>query len=201
MLSDLLKGLAWPVAVAVVAFVFRHELIRVVPRITSVGPNGIVMAPSDQNSKVPESLDSTKLSANRMEPLVDPMAIEIESKNRELLETMRVEDREDRLLRSLTFEQMNKSFGIAYANIFGSQIGFLKSRNSLPISRQDAEIYFNNVKAAYPSLEGWSLDQYLQFLLSWRFIEENHGMLSITMTGRSFLQFIVAHGLSENRLN
>ncbi len=201
MLADLLKGISWPLAVAIVAFIYRHELIKIVPRIASVGPNGIVMAPFDQSSKVPENIDSKELSANKMDPLVDPMAIEIESKNAELLRAMPAGDREERLLRSLTFEQMNKNFGIAYANIFGTQIRFLKSLNSMPISRSNAEIYFNDAKVSYPTFEGWTLDQYLQFLRSWNFLEENDGMLNITMTGRNFLQFIVAHGLSENRLN
>ncbi|NIZ63093.1 hypothetical protein DL239_19185 [Sedimentitalea sp. CY04] len=201
LIFDLIKGMSWPLAVAVVAYFFSSELKDLIPRVSHVGKDGIVISPPHQVVPELKKVESVEPSDKLLKELSDPSAIVLEEENRRSLEAVTDGTKEDRLLRALTIQQMYFGFARAYADIFGSQIRALKELNSNGKTRSEAEAQFADLKKELPVFEKWSLDSYIKFLCDWNFIEEKNGRFEITLTGRNFLLYLVEFGLSEDRLN
>lgn len=205
LLASLIKGVAWPITVFMFGFYFRKEIGEAIPRIVKFGAAGVEMSVPKQLKNTPkETLSEEVISDKYLENLKDPVAAELEEKNRQDLNALAPKaqsEREDLLLRALTVQQMMKSFGIAYSGIFGSQIRALHSLNSRPIPRSEAEELLSQLKITTPSLGQFSIDDYMAYLLNWRFVQFVGGKYSITETGREFLKFILDNGLSEERMN
>lgn len=202
---DLAKGLAWPVAISIALLIFRKDIRALIPRISKVSATGFELANTEQLENTPNMLDkNTAISETPLETLVNPIAAELEEKNRKDLEALGPKnptERESILLRALTIQQMMKSFGIAYSGVFGSQIRALRELNSRNISHLEAEAMFAELKKENPALEKFSLQMYMNYLLHWKFVSLTEGYYSITETGRDFLRFIVDNGLTEDRVN
>ena len=198
---DFLKGVAWPLAVIGIAALFSREIKQLIPNIRQVGPTGLHIEKAEQEGIKPEGLEAGDLADFTLEPLVDPVAAQIEESTKEVLESIPEEERIARLTRAVTTQQLYKSFAICYSGIFGSQIRALHELNSKSISQDQAEFMFDDLKQETPSLVGFSLDQYLHYLFAWGMIEKTEGWYSITETGRSFLRFLVDSKLSEDRPN
>ncbi|WP_324753576.1 hypothetical protein [Roseovarius sp. Pro17] len=198
------KATAWPGAVILVAFWFSKEVRTLIPRISKVSLAGVEISHPVQQTNDPKELDKEILQKGNADKLTDPVARQIEEANLEDLNNLDPEDsrkREKVLLRSLTQQQMQKLFAIAYANIFGSQIRALHELNSRSISVEEAEEMFTELKREQPALENWTLKRYLDYLFVWRFIDKKGDAISITETGKNFLHFLVLNSLSESRLN
>ena len=202
-IATLVEHLAWPVAIIVLAFAFRSRLGELLPRITKMGPAGVELTAAKQSTEASEELQAVEVSRAELEPLSDPTAIAIEERNKQALDELSQEpaQREKILLRALTAQQLEKNFFQVYRGIFGSQIRALKLLNERPVPINEAEEMFNKLKAADPALSDWSLELYLNYLRSWQLISEDRDRLVISPTGRSFLHFLVQHGLSEERLH
>lgn len=202
---DLVKGIAWPVAVIFVVIWFRKDISALVPRIRKLSASGLELANTSQSENTPNMLDEkTAISGRPLDKLVNPVADELEKNNREVLDGLGLKtpvERENILLRALAIQQMMKSFGIAYSGIFGSQIRALRELNSRKISYSEAKTMFAELKRENPALEKFSLENYMNYLLHWKFVSLADGYYSITETGRDFLRFIVDNGLNEDRLN
>lgn len=197
--GDLLKGIAWPTALVVAACLFRGELRGLLARVSKATREGVEFSPVHQETTAARTDSGANLNVEKLPELFDPRAIEVEQTNKSFLAEIPAEKREERLLRALTIQQMNAGFSKAYADIFGSQIRTLHLLNSRNIPRSEAEKLFSNLQAEHPVFETWDLDKYLKFLRAWHFVNEADGQISITATGRGFLQFLIAHGLSEDR--
>lgn len=135
------------------------------------------------------------------EPLTDPVAIELEEKIKRDLENIDPKEKEQRLVRALTYSQLNRHFALAYANIFGSQIRALDRLNAQSITHFEAQQLFEELQKDNDLFKDWTLSNYLQFLYAWRFIKEEGGALHITPTGQNFLLFITTSHLSKDRLH
>lgn len=197
---DLLKSIAWPIAIVIAACMFRGEIGKLLPRLHKLGREGIEFRPDQDDAALTEPEGGRLPKASDL-PLDDPMAQEIEDENRQDLERFKDEDRVAVLLRALTFQQMNKVFAIIYANIFGSQIETLRLLNGRPVPVVEAAQMFSNLQAARPQFADWDLAAYLGYLKLHKLIFEERGTLFITETGRNFLRFLVDHRLREDRPN
>ncbi len=198
------KATAWPGAVVLVAFWFSKEVKTLIPRISKVSLSGVEISQSVQRANDPKELDKGILKGGDADKLNDPVARKIEEKYVADLDKLDPNDsgeREKALIRSLTQQHMQKHFAIAYANIFGSQIRALHELNSRNITIEEAEKMFVELKLEQPALETWTLEQYLNYLFVWRFIDKNGNAISITETGKNFLHFLVLNSLSESRIN
>lgn len=129
------------------------------------------------------------------------MAIGIEEKTRENLKVIREEDKVDQLVRALTAQQMYKMFALVYANIFGSQIRFLRMLNARDIPHSETSALFNDLQRANPEFGQDTMDQYVKFLLVNGLVGLVDTNYIITETGRGFLEFLGAARLSEERRN
>lgn len=195
----IVDAIAWPSVILVAVLVISPHLKILLPRLRSVGPQGVELFPQS-SEKIPtaDDLDSN-LEEGNLQPLEDCVAAQIENKNKADLENIKLEDRQNALLRALTLRQLEKYFALAYADIFGSQIEILDELNARPMSREEAQRRFKTLQSTYPAFENVSLDQYAAYLLRWKLVREQNGRYEITPTGRNFLTFIAQHGLSKQR--
>lgn len=200
-ITDFLKGVAWPLAAIWIASRFSSEIKQLIPNIRQVGPTGVHIEKAEQDGVKPEDLEPGDLSNFALDPLDDPVAANIERTTYEVLDTIPQEEQVARLTRALSIQQMNKSFAICYSGIFGSQIRALHELNSRSVTQDQAKFMFHELKEEIPSLAEFNLEQYLQYLFAWSLIEKTEGAYRITKTGQGFLRFLVDSKLSEDRPN
>ena len=191
----------WPFTVAFVAMVLGPKLIAELPRVHKLGPAGVELfrlEPTQESSA--EDLGSG-LAIENLEELGDPVAKELEQTILEDISKFPEQERQERLVRALTNSQMARSFLLAYSSIFGSQIRALERLNTRHISRDEAQDMFLELQSSDPVFEGWTLDDYLQFLIHWKFIEYENTAYHITTTGQNFLLFLTSSQLLKDRLH
>jgi len=195
-----LPAYAWAIAAIVVAIIFRPIVGKVLPRLAKLGPSGAEFH-REVSQRSTDVAPPAIQSPHNEEPLTDPVAIELEEKIKRDLENIDPKEKEQRLVRALTYSQLNRHFALAYANIFGSQIRALDRLNAQSITHFEAQQLFEELQKDNDLFKNWTLSNYLQFLYAWRFIKEEGGALHITPTGQNFLLFITTSHLSKDRLH
>ncbi len=200
LIEAVLTAALWPTAIVIVAWFFSEEIRTLLPSLVRVGPTGAEFDPGHQRRKADVSLE-TELRGSENTPLTDPMALQIERDNESELQKFPDEQRQKVLLRALTTTQLEKFFALAYADIFGSQIRALDILNGRTVSKAEAKKLFETLKREDPIFEDWDLDRYMNYLVSWRFIEDKGDHYEMTVTGRNFLRFVTSIGLSKERLH
>lgn len=198
---NVLSALAWPGVLLFLTLHFTDEIKTLFLRLSELGPRGAkFQAPTQATGSAKEQgteLDVTNTGAQ----ITDPVMREFEKNNRKAFEAIDPSKRDEQLIWALTVEQLHRYFALAYSDIFGSQIWLLRQLNSRDLPRQECEMIFSNWLLRNPQLNGWTLDQYLNYLLVWRLIEQDGDRFRITETGRSFLGFLSQFRLREDRLN
>ena len=194
-------NLGWPIAAVLVALVAKSALPDAFRRLHKLGPSGLELYPHPEDQTKGKEQNKPTLNSTDLEPLVDPAAAEIETALHADLQKITESQREAVLTRALTNSIMATSFATVYAHIFGSQISFLELLNSRSVNRDEADAFLGEHQKQDELLRSWSLDNYLQFLFYWKLIEATGSEYRITLTGRSFLQFLVQKGLSKDRLH
>lgn len=191
----------WPVALICLAIYYRNEIRTLLARDIKVGGGHFELStPVSQGAS--RNVQSAKLSSFKLDPLLDPTAAGIEAGFEKDLEAIGDSDERIRvLLRALTIERMNTSFAVAYSSMFGSQILALENLNGKNISKTEAEASFKEIQKTDPLFVDWTLGQYTNYLIAWKFVEYDDNIYSITATGRGFLLFLTSNGLSKDRLH
>ena len=198
--ATVLPAYAWAIAAIVVALIFRPIVGKVLPRLAKLGPSGAEFH-REGTQRSTDVAPPPIQSPHNEEPLTDPVAIELEEKINRDLGNIDDNEKEQRLIRALTYSQLNRHFALAYANIFGSQIRALERLNAQSVTHLEAQQLFEELQKVDDSFKDWTLKNYLQFLFAWRFIKEEGGALHITPTGQNFLVFITTSHLSKDRLH
>lgn len=107
------------------------------------------------------------------------------------------------LIHHLAACQVLNWFEKIYNTLFGSQITLLRLLNedSAGVSYDVALKYFEGIKSRYPkTLDPWSLDEYLKFMVTAGLITQSGGRIVITTTGKEFLIWLSKSGYSENKV-
>jgi hypothetical protein len=196
-LVEVLRALVWPSVAAVVAYLYREDLRAVLPRIVRFGATGVELQPLQGMEAEPKPASKPTLAASN--PIKDPVMFRLDEANRTALQAKPEEEREEVLLAALVAAQMKGFFATIYANIFGSQIRFLRALNVRSLTRQEAEHWFADVQRQHDVFANWDLNGYFAFLRSWELVEEQGGLIGITETGRSFLRFLTDYQMSDER--
>jgi len=192
---DLLKGVAWPLAILLVVFMFRRELRERIKDIVSVGPSGAVLQPSRQAGETapPSGLTEEK----RREPAETKHSLAtvqaLIAKINEQLTSIPDEERTQRLVFSLAEAQVERQFELIWGIIFGSQIAALRRIMQLgTISIDDLKKYFDEeVRSIDPELYAkFDFNHWLRFLLEQNLIVVEDGRVSLADNGRDFLVFV-----------
>lgn len=201
-LKDTVVALAWPAVVLALAFLFRKEIVGLLPRIETIGKDGVRLKPMEQQRYPTYRPSVAELKIN--ETLSDPKLKELKVIVDEIYFDDEPTTRDAKLRLALAQQALQKHFALTYSNIFGSQISALLSLNALSngsIKRVDAEVEFEKLQAENPVFKNWTLSDYISYLVSNGLVLETEGAIQITETGRNFISFLVQNGLSFRRPN
>ena len=192
---DLLKGIAWPLAILLVVFMFRRELRERIKDIVSVGPSGAVLQPSRQAGEAPPPSGLAEVKrADEAETKHSLATVQaLIAKINEQLISIPNEERIQRLVFSLAEAQIERQFEFIWGIIFGSQIAALRRLQQLgSISIEDTKKYFEeDVRPIDPELYAkFDFNQWSRFLLEQQLVVVDDSRVSLTDNGRDFLVFI-----------
>ncbi|MGY5775043.1 hypothetical protein [Rhizobium sp. LEGMi135b] len=191
---DLLKGIAWPLAILLVVFTFRREVRDRIKDIVSVGPTGAVLQPR-------QSVEAPTTSGLKEEKLPEPIKADhlsttvkaLVAKIQDQLTRIDQGDQIPALVMSLAQAQIDGQFEFVWGIIFGSQIAALRRlMQSGPISFEEAKKFFEeNAKPLNPELYSkFDFDQWSRFLVTQQLVAVQDNMVSLTDTGRDFLAYV-----------
>ena len=94
------------------------------------------------------------------------------------------------LIRSLAESNLERDFERIFNRIFGSQVRLLQIISTQPQSMKNVADYYASVQGAFPTLQTWDLQKYLQYLFSEQLIETtDQGEMQLTDKGRAFLGY------------
>lgn len=193
LLVDLLKGIAWPIVVFVIAYVFRQPLKELFPRITKAGPTGIEMAEAQQ-------VQVSKWSGELLPGVQRTPAIEAQEKTLYArLDDITVEKRTGLLVNALAVAQLSSRFERIYGAIYGSQIAGLRALVNAggKVTSADALQFFNDMKSKKPEMSNIQYEAWLEFLRLAGLITIDSETISITDMGRDFPLYLTVANLTE----
>ncbi|MBZ9859728.1 hypothetical protein [Mesorhizobium sp. CA12] len=187
MFIDLLVGLGWPVAIVLVAFIFRQEIRSKFREIISAGPTGVTFRVQDVET--PGKLKELQLVPSTLTPA--QRAVEETILND--LKKIEPDHRMEILVKHLVVARLARHFEGVFASIFGSQVEGLKRLrdNGGQTSLDQATLYFESVKARYPQFySDIEFQQWFRFLQTTGVAENIGTSVNITELGREFLIFV-----------
>jgi hypothetical protein len=197
---DLIKSLAWPVVVFVIAWLFHDELRKKIPGLTKAGPAGVEF--DVQRAITVQSSTSGELKELPGLARTPPIAA-IEKSIHNALQLYKPETHVDLLVRHLAQSRLEAVFERVYGAIYGSQIAGLRelAKRGGKISMADAVKGFDEAKSRSAFPANVTFDLWLQFLKVFNLIEAEDNEIRMTDIGNDFLLYLSAKGLPENKPN
>lgn len=203
-----LSNLAWAGTVAyLLGWRFLEPIERLIDRVTKIGPRGATLSPQQVSGQVRRAKASKPESSSQLPAPIDndPILGDLIQQFLTQLQKRVGDDpikREQVLLSALAREQVNKWHERAYNFIFGSQIRALRLLNNsgwkVDVARLKA--IFEDGKEQYPQIYGEAqFEEWMKFLLSWRFVTQDDTTICLTPIGHDFLGYLTDAGLSEDR--
>lgn len=207
---DLMKGIAWPLAIVAATWLFRSEIRGLVPRIEELGPGGVKLRRPEAAATEQKKIESGPSQASGDIQLQDIPGLgrteaiaELEKLLHSALEaqTETAEARVNRLIRLLAEARLTAEFERIYRVIYGSQIAGLNALNSEGrVLLEDARRRFEPVALAHPDLyKDGGFDRWLGFLLHTGLVTRRDEAVELTPLGRDFLVFLTQRGYREDR--
>jgi hypothetical protein len=217
-LADLLSALAWPVAILIVALMFRTQIKQLFTRMrgftgfgTSVDlePNYAV---EDQGAAIDSSSAIISFSGGQ-HGLPSP-DVRFEDMDALLLGGLQSEfpdDLEAQLKWAIRFRSVteyNRGHEQCFRLIFGSQIWLLRFLNNIPEIKKDEvkSFYYERIAVDPKNAEFLSdrdFESWLQFLVNMKCVEvEGEGSeasVKLTTTGRDFLVWMLMERVSDSK--
>lgn len=205
---EVIKALGWPhltfLFAIIFIWVFRRQIAELVSRVTNIDKNGVKVAP------IPETQRETQKAEAVQELLLaigDSIVLrDIESRIYEDLKKRGLETEGATikvLVKHLAAAQILTGFEQIYNLIFGSQIVLLKKLNEVigqGLTRERVVDHFNYYKELnVDQLGGWSVEEYLKFMLGRTLIVPKSNVYHITNLGVEFLTWMIRNGRSESR--
>ncbi len=202
-----LNSANWPTVALVLGiiaiFLFRKPIYGLIGRVRSAGNWLTADAP-------PEAQQDTRRQSDVVEKLKDASSPAIRDREKRIkmdLESRGLEASGDTisiLIRHLAASQFMVFAERVYNNIFGSQIHVLKRINESRLTGLQKEVvdrHFIHVSTVlFPEhLKGWTLQTYMDFLVSNGLVLEQEDRYYITGDGTEFLSWMAHMGRAENR--
>lgn len=204
---ELVRALAWPITVVVVALAFKSEFLAFIPpmlrrKIELELPGGFKAKIGAAEQQQGGNPTDKKLDEN---PAIKPSpraALNlIETRLRGELESMDAARKEPVLLRELAQSRLEMGHEFTYNRIFGSQILALKRLNEVGCATvDDAREFFKPYAEQFPQIySNYGFDGWLGFLISNSLIVQNGSVLKISDFGRDFLIYLTDRRLTESK--
>lgn len=200
---DLLKAIAWPLAVIVISVIFKDSFSELLKRVRKIGPTGaemsdVVAQARQEGYAVPKSIDDLKNLKNF--PSTDAMD-EVRFKLHQSIGEINEADRIDILINQLSLARLDLLSATAYQFMFGSQEAFLRGLAISPVSTESAEQFFESVKNMHPDLlNDWTLAKWAAHLIRNKLMILEGNAYHITKEGRHFLTFLNRSGLAGTKV-
>jgi len=211
--------LSWPIAVFLLALIYKHSLVRLINRIVTVKGAGIELsAPTETAEQQQESpAQSPTGSLTAPEPqLALPLSAELLKRQEEVrnlgsgkpivreqikvLEdeltglgfTLNTPDTTNVLIRNLATTQLIARFERIYRLIFGSQIAALELLHGAPQPESVLNGYFRRARKSAPKFYGeYKFEEWLNFLKQQGLIlSMGERTWGCTVAGEEFLQWM-----------
>lgn len=207
-MQEFIEAIGWPHVTLVFAItfiiVFKKQFATLISRVTSIDKTGIKTEPipeAQREKKKPEAVEELLLAIGDTIVLREVEShIKTELKERELEvegDTVRV------LIKHFAASKILLEFEQVHNLIFGSQIFLLKKMNETVgqgVGKDFIVTHYNHVKDMFKDqLAGWTLDQYLAFLIARLLITVKDERYHITNLGVEYLTWMARNGRSENR--
>jgi len=206
---EIVKALAWPVAVLIVALSYKRELMVFLPpalkrkfKIELPGPLKLEIDAADQQATAVAKVNENQIQLKEIPGLTRTVAIsslevELHKKLKEISENSQI----DILIRNLAQARLESIFGLIYAVIFGSQItGLLELGARRKVPTKDAHEFCVKFEEKFPEVyAGYGFPGWLGFLKSNGLINHEEDNVIITPFGDDFLAWLRANRLSTNK--
>lgn len=186
---DLAKGVAWPLAGALIIFYFRNEIRDRIKDVVSVGPGTIVLRnPQEQATQNPPT--------GLIKPITHPFTtvLALVEKITEQLGEIPENERMGKLVSVLAEAQMERNFEYIWGMIFGSQVQALRRLKETGSASIDEakRFYEEEVKPAHKdAFSEYSFEQWADFLYAHHLVTNIDGdRIGLTDLGRDFLTFL-----------
>jgi hypothetical protein len=215
---NLADKLAWPIAAVLIALglglpliVFcRYELRNLVGRIISISPKGGIKAAPQPPQVIPTnpagsalaSVDLSRQVASDVDPFVldqriNGICAEFDSRG------IVAGQREDLLIELLAGALTRETWERVYLLIFGSQIRLLQSLNQSlgGLPEAEARAIYETAMTQLPELyKETPFESWIAFVETTTLVSRNVENYVLTPYGRGFLKYLVAQGLSFERM-
>ena len=194
---DLVKGVAWPIAFAIIAFYFRDDLRKLLPRIAKAGVSGVEFNSLPQQQVTNVAIDSKSLSLPTNET-IDSLVPKLEAEIARYAD----EKKQPILIHALAHWQSVAFFENTFSLIWGSQIAALESLEQKgPIKRIDAISRFES--EVKPIFDAHNLpidfDTWSSFLLKRVLANLDKDEFVVTGRGKDFLSYVRGQGFALNK--
>ncbi|WP_143597869.1 MULTISPECIES: hypothetical protein [unclassified Thioclava] len=208
LLVEALRWLSWPVAIVVIAFIFREPLkglLRNIKHLT-VGNNRAEFIPQQRGNSgaLDDSLPGEQRS-NKVLPILEenltPAQREIRDSVREELEDHPEHERLEILIAAVAKERLLRHFASAYSNIFGSQIRALELLNQRggQISLEEARKEYAILQKELTDLASVPFEGYIRYLTDFRLVDVDAECIRLTPIGRDFVIWLNAIGANKDK--
>ncbi|TKA97896.1 hypothetical protein FAZ78_03785 [Cereibacter changlensis] len=203
-----LEWTAWPLAIVVVAYIFREPMGAIFSKINSIS------FPGGRADFAQQVLPNTSLEANAADGEIggirpfssidrnlSPAQIEVRDRVRKEFSELDRGDLVEVLYATVAQERLSRHFAFAYANIYGSQIEALEVLNQRGgvMSVSDAELLFRKLQEEVSQFANVTLEKYLGYLVSFEMVEISSGIVKLTSFGKDFVVWLNALGLPKDR--
>lgn len=200
---DLLKTIAWPLVVMIVAIYYKTETIKdLLPRLRKAGPTGVEFDPAAQQKTIASDIVASSSELKQKNNLLPPTPAisQVESKLADDLKKIDPGDQIALLTRELAVARLIVAFERIYRVLFGSQIYGLRRLNEVQKATiADAHALYETFRSQTPSDYPISFDVWIGFLKNQELVKENNGTVEITDIGRDFLLYITQNRLIESK--
>jgi hypothetical protein len=193
---DFVKGIAWPLVVFAIVYVFRQPMKELLPRVRKAGPTGVEIEVQQTQVQVRKWSDELKEQPGfQRTPTIEAVEKAIHGE----LANIRDEQRIDLLANRLAVARLSGVFERVYGAIYGTQISGLRALVSAggTVIRANAVEFFEDQKSKKPEMRNIEFAPWLEFLRLFQLIKVEGDAISITDLGRDFLLYLSGANLNE----
>lgn len=190
---DLLKGIAWPVSLFFLVWMFRRPIEALIPYIHQVGPSGAIFQP--RQPEPPTEKQVLNISSDFATVTQSAAALYDE------IERYPHTDRQSRLINALAEARVFTNFEFIFGAIYQTQVNFLNELESGDKSLEEARSLFSELVVANKGLAEWGFQNWVNFLRVNELINSSSGKFSLTTKGKDFVLFIRKYRLGVSRPN
>lgn len=202
---DLIKALAWPVAVGVIVWRIGPKFLDAIRgRAVNVEGFGVRASITTVEQQItspdnPVNLPALAPATPTPPPVVRELVQLVEQQIRTELALYAPADREPALINALAASRVRGQHEFNYNRIFGSQIEGLKQLDQLGGATVDqARAFFEPYAKQYPNVyENYGFDGWLSFMLKAGLVAREGDRLTATPAGHDFLVYMREVRLTE----